>query len=76
MGDFSEHIQVLKTKADTYAGYLRSPRLTTNDIRVFHRVIYFPAMRYSLPALAVNEDELAIIQSRIIPTIRILVLKI
>jgi hypothetical protein len=69
VGDFSEHIQVLKTKADTYAGYLRSPRLTTNDIRVFQRVIYSPAMRYSLPALAVNEEEIATIQSRIIPTI-------
>jgi hypothetical protein len=69
MGDFSDHIRVLKKKADQYAGYLRSPRLTTSDVRVFHRSIYSPAMRYSLPAIAVDEEELNSIQSKILPTI-------
>ena len=31
--------------------------------------MYSPAMRYSLPAIAVDEEELECIQSRIIPTI-------
>jgi hypothetical protein len=69
MGDFSVHIQSMKTKADTYAGYLKSPRLTPSDIRVFHNTIYGPAMRYSLPAIAVDEEELEHVQTKIIPTI-------
>ena len=68
-GDFSDHIQILKTKADKYAGYIRSPRLSATDIRIFHRTMYAPAMRYSLPAVAVDEEELDRIQSKIIPTI-------
>ncbi|KAI2505051.1 hypothetical protein MHU86_9407 [Fragilaria crotonensis] len=68
-GDFSAHIKALKAKADKFAGYLKSPRLTPGDIRVFHRTIYDPAMRYSLPAVAVDEEELAQVQTKIIPTI-------
>ncbi len=68
-GDFSDHIQTLKKKADQYSGYLRSPRLTPRDVRVFHRSIYTPAMRYSLPAIAGDKEELEKIQSKIIPTI-------
>jgi hypothetical protein len=69
IGDFSHHIKVMKDKADKYAGYLKSPRLTPANIRVFHKTIYTPAMKYSLPALAVDEEELSCIQSRIIPSI-------
>ncbi|KAI2497541.1 hypothetical protein MHU86_16944 [Fragilaria crotonensis] len=69
LGDFSDHITVLKKKADQYASHLRSPRLTLTDIKVFHRSVYSPAMRYSLPALAVDEEELERVQSKIIPTI-------
>ena len=32
MGDFSAHLKVLKKKADTFAGLLMSPRLTSTDI--------------------------------------------
>ena len=63
VGDFAAHIKVLKTKADTYAGYMKSPRLSTTDVRVFHKTIYDPAMRYSSPAVAVDEEELESIQS-------------
>ena len=69
MGDFSVHISELKKKADTYAGYLKSPRLKPSDIRVFHKTIYGPAMRYSLPAIAADEEELEQIQTKIVPTI-------
>ncbi|KAI2496067.1 hypothetical protein MHU86_18439 [Fragilaria crotonensis] len=68
-GDFSNHLQVMKAKADKYAGYIRSPRLSPSDIRVFHRTIYAPAMRYSLPAIAVDEEEFAQVQAKILPTI-------
>lgn len=68
-GDFSELIQVLKAKADSYAAKLQSPRLTASDTRVFVRTMYEPAMRYSLPAIAIDEEELETIQTRIMPTI-------
>ena len=45
-GDFSQHLIVMKTKADSYASRLKSPKLTVNDIRVFHRSIYNPAMKH------------------------------
>lgn len=69
LGDFSAHIMVLKKKADQYASHLRSPRLTPTDIKVFHRSVYSPAMRYSLTALAVDEEELECVQSKVIPAI-------
>lgn len=69
LGNFSDHIKVLKQKADKYAGCIRSSRLTSSEIRVFHRSIYKPAMLYSLPAIAIDEEELDSIQTKIIPTI-------
>ena len=68
-GDFSDHIAMLKAKADKYAGYLRSPRLSALDVKIFHQTMYGPAMRYSLPAVAVDEEELEQIQTKILPTI-------
>lgn len=68
LGDFKDHLDVLKDKADQYSRYLKSPRLSPTDIRVFHKTVYGPAMRYSLPALAVDEEELGRVQSQILPT--------
>ncbi|KAI2499411.1 hypothetical protein MHU86_15056 [Fragilaria crotonensis] len=68
-GNFSHQLQVLKTKADTFAIRLRSPKLTPRDIMTFHRTMYTPAMTYVLPALATDEEELAPIQSKIMPAI-------
>jgi hypothetical protein len=65
MGDFTDHLKSLKLKADTFARRIRSPRLTETDITIFHRSIYVPAMRYSLAAVAANEEELAAVQSQI-----------
>jgi hypothetical protein len=65
MGDFTDHLTTLKSKADNFARRLRSPRLTEIDIEIFHRSIYIPSMRYSLAAVATNEEELSRIQSRI-----------
>jgi hypothetical protein len=68
-GNFSAQLQVLKDKADTLSIRLRSPKLTPQDIQTFHRTMYMPAMKYVLPALAVDEEELQPIQSKIIPVI-------
>jgi hypothetical protein len=65
MGDFTDHLAVLKAKADTFARRLRSPRLTETDVVTFHRSIYIPSMRYGLAALATNEEELSKVQSQI-----------
>ncbi|KAI2498581.1 hypothetical protein MHU86_15925 [Fragilaria crotonensis] len=66
MGDFTDHLQVQQKKADNYAMKLASPKLTATDIRIFHRSIYIPSMRYSLPTIAVNEEDLQSVQSRVI----------
>ena len=68
-GDFSDHLKSMQLKADAYASRLRSPKLTATDIRIFHRSIYTPAMKYSLPAIAVDEEVFAPIQSKIIASI-------
>ena len=65
LGDFTDHLKMLRDKADTFARRLRSPRLTETDISVFHRSIYTPSMRYSLAAVATNEEELSQVQSQI-----------
>jgi hypothetical protein len=65
MGDFTDQLNIMKFKADQFARRLLSPRLTENDIEIFHRSIYIPSMRYSLATLATNEDEISRVQSRI-----------
>jgi hypothetical protein len=65
IGDFTDQHNIMKSKADQFASRLRSPRLTENDIEIFHRSIYIPSMRYSLATLATNEDEISRVQSRI-----------
>ena len=67
-GNFSKHLHVLKTKADRFSVRLRSSRLNHHDVRTFHSSMYKPSMRYSLPALAVDEEELEQLQTKIMPT--------
>jgi hypothetical protein len=66
LGDFSDQIKAMKQKADSFASRILSPRLKAHDIRFFHRSIYTPSMRYGLAALAVDEEALSNIQSRVI----------
>jgi hypothetical protein len=63
IGDFTRQIAAMKTKADGFARTLRSPRLSKQDILTFHRTMYTPAMKYALPAMAVDEEELHTIQT-------------
>jgi hypothetical protein len=69
MGDFSDHLVVLKKKADDFSRRILSPRLTSSDISIFHRSIYIPSMRYSLAAVATNEESLASVQSNVLKSI-------
>lgn len=68
-GNFTTQLQILKKKADDFAYSLRSPRLTPQDVITFHRTTYGPSMRYVLPALAVDEEELSSVQSKILAAI-------
>ncbi|KAI2511593.1 hypothetical protein MHU86_2847 [Fragilaria crotonensis] len=65
-GNFSEQLTVLKTKADGFAIKLRSPKLTPRDIKTFHQTMYAPAMRYVLPCLAIDEEELGHVQTKVV----------
>jgi hypothetical protein len=69
LGDFGAHIQFLKNKADTFAHRLLSPRLTASDVRIFHRSTHIPSMRYGLAAVALDEEVLRQVQSKVIQSI-------
>jgi hypothetical protein len=68
-GNFTTQLQILKKKADDFAYSLRSPRLTPQDVITFHRTKYGSSMRYVLPALAVDEEELSSVQTKILSAI-------
>jgi hypothetical protein len=55
-----------RQKADMYAVRIMSPRMSAEDARFFHRTTYIPSMRYGLSAVALDEDELANVQSCIL----------
>ena len=65
-GDFSQQLIVLKDKADVLASRLRSPKLTPQDIQTFHRTMYTPAMKYVLPTMAVDEEALSTVQTKVL----------
>ena len=69
MGNFSDHISELKKRADAYSRRLLSPQITPLDASIFHQSIYIPSMRYSLAALAVDEQALSGIQSKIMKSL-------
>ena len=66
LGDFSTQLQILRKKADNFAIRLRSPRLTPTDVATFHRTTYAPTMKYVLPAMSVDEEELATVQTKVL----------
>ena len=69
LGDFGDHVKYLKSKADTFAQRLMSPRLTSSDVRIFHRTTYIPSMRYGLAAVAIDEEVLGTVQSKVVKSI-------
>jgi hypothetical protein len=69
VGDFSTHLQHLQSKAESYARCLSTSKITGSDLHIFLRSIYSPSMLYSLPALAVCEDQLHNVQSKLLATV-------
>ena len=69
MGDFTVHLRMLKDKADSFARRLLSPRISASDAAIFHRSLYIPSMRYSLAAIAADEESLQSVQSKVIKSI-------
>ena len=69
MGDFTDHLKLLKEKADGFARRLLSPRISESDVTIFHRSLYIPSMRYSLAAIAADEESLQSIQSKVVKSI-------
>ena len=68
-GDFGDQIRFLKNKVNSFASRLMSPRLTASDVRIFRRTTYIPSMRYGLAALAIDEEVLGNVQSRVVQAI-------
>jgi hypothetical protein len=66
LGDFSDHLQILRKKADEFSRRILSPRLTETDVAIFHRSIYIPSMRYSLAAVAADEESLGFVQTNVL----------
>ena len=69
LGDFGDHVRFLKKKTDTFALRILSPRLTAADVRIFHRSTYVLSMRYGLAAVALDEEALGQVQSKVVQSI-------
>jgi hypothetical protein len=61
--------QVLKSKADSFAARLKSPRIGVTEATIFHRSIYIPTMRYGLAAISASEEDLSGIQTRVLSSL-------
>jgi hypothetical protein len=68
-GNYSKQIEILQQKADTFAARIQSPRIKPVDVITFLRTTYAPAMGYVLPCLAVDEEELQPVQSKIMSAV-------
>ena len=68
-GDFTTQLEILRDKAQKYSARLRKSRLTAGEAYTFYRTTYIPAMTYTLPALACNEEELQQVQSAVLPAL-------
>jgi hypothetical protein len=68
-GDFDPQLHILKSKADTMALNILSLHLTASDNRIFHRTMYTPALKYPLPAIAINEEKFEPVQSKVIASL-------
>jgi hypothetical protein len=57
-----------RKKSHQMANRLKSSRISSENVHTFLRTMYAPAMLYSLPALAVDEEHLAPVQSSLLTT--------
>jgi hypothetical protein len=65
-GDYTKQIQILKQKADRMAINLHASRLTATETNIFLKTTYAPSMRYVLPALAIDEERINEVQTKIL----------
>jgi hypothetical protein len=63
IGDFTRQIQILREKSDRMANQIRSSRISSSNMQTFLRTMYTPAMLYALPAIAADEENLAMVQT-------------
>lgn len=63
LGDFTKQLQELQNKSNTMAAHLYASRITPTHMQTFLRTMYAPSMLYALPAVAVDEEELARVQT-------------
>ncbi|KAI2491160.1 hypothetical protein MHU86_23387 [Fragilaria crotonensis] len=68
-GDFTTQLQILHEESRRIRLHTQVPRLTPQDIITFHRTTYGPSMRYVLPALSIDEEELSMVQCKILSAI-------
>jgi len=64
LGDFTKQIQVLQEKSDKMANHIRTSRITPTHMHTFLHSMYIPAMVYALPAVAADEEALAVVQTK------------
>jgi hypothetical protein len=69
LGDFGDQVKFLKQKSDTFAHRILSPRLSSSDMRIFHRSTYILSMRYGLAAAALDQEVLGQVQRKVIQSI-------
>jgi hypothetical protein len=62
-GDFTKQLQILREKSDRMANQIRSSRITGNNMEIFLRTMYTPAMTYVLPSVAADEENFASVQA-------------
>jgi hypothetical protein len=65
--DYTKQIQILKQKADQMAINLHASRLTATETNTFLKTpTYAPSMRYALPALAIDEERINEVQTKLL----------
>ena len=66
LGDFTEQLQILTKKSNDMANCIKASRISSTNVLIFLRTMYAPAMMYSLPAIATDEENLGSVQASMI----------
>jgi hypothetical protein len=68
LGDFTDQLAILKKKSHQMSTRIKSSRISAENMHTFLRTMYAPAMLYALPAMAVDEEHLAPVQTSMTTT--------
>jgi ribonuclease HI len=69
LGDFTDQIEILKKKSDQMSNRIKYSRISSDNVHTFLHTMYAPSMLYPLPAMAVDEENLASVQTSMITTV-------